>query len=213
MALPSLLAAPSAFGAVTVIENVSITATTQTSGQWLEIDAQSPGTFIIEHDPDVDFAAGNYTISVKSRVNDSIPDKGLGVRFDSIAGSDGNNEFLTSSDYANITLNNWFTYSMDFTMDATGDNDGRLEFRMENFAGTGNLGIILIDDFSIVRTDVVETIYFNDFESDTPGQAPSRVSISGIGAGGSASIAPVPEPSSAMLLGLVGLLGLVRRRR
>ena len=78
MALPLLVASPSAFGAVTVIENVSITATTQTSAQWIEIDAQSPGTFIVEHAPDVDFAAGDYTISIKSRVNDSIPDKGTG---------------------------------------------------------------------------------------------------------------------------------------
>ena len=121
--------------------------------------------------------------------------------------------FLDSGDYGDITLNNWFTYSMDFTMDAIGDNDGRLEFRMENFTGTGNLGIILIDDFSIVRTDVAETIYFNDFESDTPGQAPSRVNFSGIGPTGTAIVAPVPEPSSAMLLGFVALLGLVRRRR
>ncbi len=201
IAFPLLLAAPVASAAVVSISNAAITTTTNSS-KFLDV---TPNNDIVQVEAPIVLVAGSYTLSIDA--NFSVkPQNGLGLRFDSIGGNDDTTIWNVNS----VNVNEWNTYTVDFTVNATGDNNGGIEFRLANTNAQGDQSPFLVDNYFITG-DGGGADFDEDFESYMVGDPASATNVQLQGSSG--IVAAVPEPSSAMLLASVGLLGLLRRRR
>lgn len=196
-----------ASAAVTSIGSATITSTTNSS-QFLTV-TPSGSPSVIETTPfNFDFAPGDYTLSIDALFTEK-PDKNLGLRFDGIGGDDNTGLWSSLSPaYDDVNINEWNTYTASFSITASGDNEGRIEFRLENTGGAGNVKSFSADNYVITLAGT-GVVFQEDFEDEMVGST-----TSGVGTGGDAQIvASVPEPSSSALLGSIFLFSLARRCR
>lgn len=206
IALPLLLVAPVASAAITVINNAVVASTTNSS-QHLSIAPNSTDTngTVVQVEAPVNLAAGNYSFTIDA--NFSVkPQNGLGIRFDSIDGNDDS----TIWSLGGVNTGEWNTYTVDFTVDAIGDNEGGIEFRLANSNAQGNQSPFLVDNY-FITLDGGGVVFSEDFEAGMVGDPANTTNVALGNASG--QIAAVPETSSALLLGSAALLGLIRRRR
>ncbi len=212
MALPLLLAAPAASAAISMIQNGAINSTTNAS-QYLRVtpdtSTSTSGTVVNVETPNLTLAEGTYTLSIDANFS-AKPQNGLGLRFDAFSGDDDSNIWDNLGSFSSVSTGAWNTYTVDFTV-STVDPTGRIEFRLANSNAQGNQSEFLVDNYVITPQGGGAAVFSEDFEGEMVGDPANTTSVT-VGSG-SGQVAAVPEPSSALLLGSVAFLGLLRRRR
>jgi len=137
-------------------------------------------------------------------------------------------------EYYQFTTNTTGYTDITISFDATGSNTGPRDFALQystngttftNFttyslvnngwsAGTPNLASTKTFDLSAVSAiEGAATVYFRITVNSTTAITGGTVAAAGTSRVDNFTISAVPEPQAAALLGAVGMLGLVRRRR
>ena len=207
----SLLGAPLAPGAISMIQNAAINTTTNAS-QHLRVTptttTSTSSTVVNVETPNLNLAAATYTLSIDANFS-AKPQNGLGLRFDAFDGDDDSNIWDSLGSFSSVSTGAWNTYTVDFTV-STADPTGRIEFRLANSNAQGNQSEFLVDNYVITQQGG-SVVFSEDFEDEMVGDPANSTSISLQNSSG--QVVAVPEPSSSLLLGAVAFLGLLRRRR
>ncbi len=186
------------------------------------LDANQPSNIGVEYmtKQAIDIPVGTYTMSFDVFWEDPILKSTESSDFTgreelAMIRTDNSHTSSFQNQYGQPTTD-WRRRTDTFTVTDLENDDwqGRLSFSGNVFAGKNAESFTyFLDNITIVNNDTGATLFSEDFESDTPGEAPEDWRLRGGGtAADTFEVVVIPEPASAMLI-TTGLALIVARHR